>query len=169
MMHMGMFEHKSDDLSQGNIRFKLRSRIKTSEQPEDKKTALLLELGNLRSKTIREAKFMERVRQEAAQRRKGTRNGELHLTLTGLGRQNHKRQASSKGGRFISSARTIDGKEFCSPRQIHADVSLKSLVNRVPRVEQETRGRGVRNSKENLDMQHLVFSNATTNHSFLNS
>ena len=69
----------------------------------ERQAALKLELGDMSSKNNRETRFMTRVRKEAADRRRNTRTGEVHLTLTGL-KNTRKMKRKSR----IQSARTTD-------------------------------------------------------------
>lgn len=188
-------------MSTSDLRFG-KNRLKNKNSPFSnhgkKSVTIAADLINLRPNSNKDNRFMDRVRRDAEQRRhRSTRNGaEHHLTLTGLkqsrvlqssslnrnlqGNQMHQRGPSSINGRFVCSARTIEGKELRSSQQKHMLESVTSPTlcspGATPTINTFTSGskwapqRGDKQrSKENLDMQHLVFSNNTQTHSFLNS
>ena len=117
-----MFEQRSEDYSYHERRMGYDLMVSPPEPPAPKpnkkrdkenEAKLFIELGNMKEKSNREMRFMDKVRQDAVNRRRAGARGEFHLTLTGLKNDaatlRHRKYAlGGRARRNIVSARTTD-------------------------------------------------------------
>ena len=116
-----MFEQRSEDYSYQDRRLGYDMMVSPPEPPapkpkkrdKEKEAKLFLELGNMKEKSNREMRFMDKIRSDALNRRRAGARGEFHLTLTGLKNDaatlRHRKYAvGGRARRNIVSARTTD-------------------------------------------------------------